>query len=251
MVKWRVFKLDSYDGYTNMDFDQAILEDVINGGSPTIRFSRWKPKGISLGYDQKAENIVDVEKCQKDNIVCVKRITGGGILFHGEEEIWYSFVAPATLFSNIEESYRKILTPIMKVIKSLNIDVKIGNENDLIVENRKISVNFQLREQGVILQHGNLLITPDLESMKKYIHTHLTLNQMKEKVIGVSELSDIKIEELYDKLIEEFMLGKDYEFGDYDLLKDRISEILAEKKTQDINDQDVSNGEESRICYFG
>ena len=246
MVKWRIFPLEAYDGYTNMAFDEAILDDVIKGGHPTIRFYKWKPSAISLGYNQKIENEIKLEECKNDNIIYVKRKTGGGTVFHGEEELTYCFVAPATMFSNLEESYRKICTPIIKALKSLKINVRIDNKNDLVHENRKISGNAQVREEGVILQHGTILWKPDYEGMQKYLDVNLSLDKIKEKVVGVADIRDVSLEEMYKCILEEFVHGKEYEIGDISHLRESITNILTIKKTESLE-----QGRELQwSCYF-
>jgi len=244
MIRWRIIKLNSYDAYTNFAFDNAILEDVIKGGNPTIRFYKFDEITFSVGSNQN-QHLINKEICEKDNIRTIRRKTEGGVLFHGMDELHYSFIAPATIFSNVEESYRKILTPIIKVLKSLKIEVRIGNENDLVVDHRKISLNSQIKEEGVLFLQGKILFNPDIKNMQKYLENNLTLKEIKEKVVGVSEFSDISFEELYERILGEFLIGKEYNFSQAEELKKRILEILADKKTEDI-----SQGEERYNSYF-
>ena|SRR3989344_3100871 len=246
MTKWRIFPLETYDGYTNMAFDEAILLDVINGGPPTIRLYMWKPRAISIGYNQKIETEIKIDECKNENIICVKRKTGGGAVFHGAQELTYSFVAPATMFSNLEESYRKICTPIIKALKSLKINVRIDNKNDLVHENRKISGNAQVREQGVILQHGTILWKPDYEGMSRYLDVSLDIEDIKAKVVGVADIKGVSLEELYNLILEGFVHGKEYNLGDIDKLRESINNLLAVKKTDSLD-----QGRELQwSCYF-
>ncbi|MDY7082785.1 MAG: lipoate--protein ligase family protein, partial [Halobacteria archaeon] len=56
-LDWRILGFDTYDAFTNMAIDEAVSEKVAAGESPpTIRFYRWKPSAVSIGYFQSLED---------------------------------------------------------------------------------------------------------------------------------------------------------------------------------------------------
>ena len=81
-------------GIVNMAIDAELLDSAINNNEkePIIRFYAWKPKCVSLGRNQKPDNI-DIEYCKQNNIDIVQRITGGRGLLH-DNEVTYSFICP-------------------------------------------------------------------------------------------------------------------------------------------------------------
>ena len=82
------------DAYTNMAIDEAIMTLVSKAKVPaTLRFFAWKPAAISIGYFQSLDKEVDLEKCKELGVDYVRRITGGGAVFH-DAEITYSFHIP-------------------------------------------------------------------------------------------------------------------------------------------------------------
>ena len=76
--------INSRSAAMNMAIDEALLENVV---APTIRFYRWNHPALSFGYFGKFE---DAARYQRD---IVRRWTGGGIVFHGED-LTYSVVIP-------------------------------------------------------------------------------------------------------------------------------------------------------------
>ena len=82
------------DGYNtaamNMAIDEAIMRETKKTGMPTVRFYSWKPPAISIGYFQGLEQEVDLQKCKEFGVDFVRRITGGGAVFH-DMELTYSF----------------------------------------------------------------------------------------------------------------------------------------------------------------
>ncbi|MGB9779129.1 MAG: lipoate--protein ligase family protein, partial [Candidatus Bathyarchaeales archaeon] len=86
MNDWRLLKLETHNAYTNMAIDEAILTARIHNLIPnTIRFYRWKPSAVSIGKFQNIQNEVNIENCKKYGVDVVRRITGGGTVYHDAE----------------------------------------------------------------------------------------------------------------------------------------------------------------------
>lgn len=154
------------DAFTNMAIDEAILTMVSKGKVlATLRLFGWKPAAISIGYFQNMQKEVDLEKCNKLGIDAVRRITGGGAVFH-DKEITYSISIPEKdVPKDIMQSYDLICRAIIKGLKHLGIDAKYAPLNDIAVNGKKISGNAQTRRNGVCLQHGTILIDVDVDKM--------------------------------------------------------------------------------------
>ena len=99
-MRWRIVGLETHDAYFNMAIDEVLLERVSEKLSPpTIRFYRWSPSAVSIGRFQSMEEEVNVERCRETGVDYVRRITGGGAVYHDNGgEITYSLVAPEAEF---------------------------------------------------------------------------------------------------------------------------------------------------------
>jgi len=82
------------NGYLSMGLDEALLLLRANDKIPdTFRFYSFLPSCVSIGYFQRLESSIDLDFCKKNNIDYVRRITGGGNVFHDSlGEITYSVV---------------------------------------------------------------------------------------------------------------------------------------------------------------
>jgi lipoate-protein ligase A len=166
-MHWRLIKTGYSDAFTNMAIDEAICRLHEFNDSPTVRFYGWKPSAVSIGYFQSLKEEVDTKKCAESKVDVVRRITGGGAVFH-EKELTYSFVCSEKaniVPKNIMESYKKICHSLVLGFKHLNLNACFAPLNDILVENQKISGNAQTRKEGNILQHGTILIEVDVEKM--------------------------------------------------------------------------------------
>jgi len=77
---------DEHSAAMNMAIDEALLDSV---AIPSIRFYRWRSPALSFGYFGKFTDVADYVG-ERD---LVRRWTGGGIVFHGED-LTYSIVVP-------------------------------------------------------------------------------------------------------------------------------------------------------------
>lgn len=152
----------------NMGLDEALLRAVAEGTSlSTLRFYGWKPAAVSLGYFQGLQEEIDMEACRKAGIDVVRRITGGGAVFHSHEAT-YSIGLPLDhplACQNILESYRLLLCGITEGLATLGIRAEFAPINDIIVDGKKISGNAQTRKLGCILQHGTIILDVDVDQM--------------------------------------------------------------------------------------
>lgn len=108
---WRVLPFQTDDGPTNMAVDEAILRARAEEKVPnTIRFYRWKPSTASIGRNQSLNTEIDVEAAKKHGVDIVRRISGGGAVFHdAENEITYSVTASENdirdIFHNMDDKF--------------------------------------------------------------------------------------------------------------------------------------------------
>jgi lipoate-protein ligase A len=189
----RLLKTGHNNGYWNMALDEVLMKSISKSttDTPTLRLYGWFPTAVSIGYFQSIDQEVNIENCKKMGIDIVRRITGGGSVLH-ESELTYSFIT-REYPQNILESYKMICDPITICLVDLGFNkVRFSPLNDVIVNGKKVSGNAQTRKEGILLQHGTILLDVDLEKMfsvlkipKQKIHDKL-INNVKERVVGLN-----------------------------------------------------------------
>jgi len=174
MNTWRILKLETYNAAMNMAIDEAILRCRVAGSVPnTLRFYCWNPSAVSIGKFQKLENEVNLENCAKLGVDTVRRISGGGTVFHDSEgEVTYSVIAKTEDMGakDIAEVYSRIYAVISEALRIMGIaaDFSPGDAKNcpnLTVNGKKISGSAQANKSGIVLQHGTLLLDVDLPKM--------------------------------------------------------------------------------------
>jgi lipoate-protein ligase A len=202
MGVWRLLKLETHNAFMNMALDEAVLRARISERVPnTLRFYRWKPSAVSVGKFQKLENEVYLENCRRLSVDVVRRITGGGTVYHdAEDEVTYSVIARTEDLgvSDVAAVYARIYAGIADVLRLLGITADF-NEGDakncpnLTVKGKKISGSAQAHKSGVVLQHGTLLLNVDLERMFTLLRVPWAKTCM--EVVGVAKKKITSVKE--------------------------------------------------------
>ena len=174
MHTWRLLETKTENASMNMAIDEAVLAARASNQVPdTLRLYRWSPSAVSIGKFQNPMIEVNLENCRKLNVSMVRRISGGGTVYHDEqEEITFGVTASAQNLgvTDTTSTYLMVYAGIKDALRILGITADF-NEGDLrncpnlTVKNRKISGSAQARKSGTILQHGTLLLNVDLEKM--------------------------------------------------------------------------------------
>ncbi len=169
-MKCRLMDGGASDAYYNMALDEGILEGVSAGRSPpTLRFYAWRPPAVSIGYFQGIREEADLDSCFRDGVDVVRRLTGGGAVYH-DAELTYSFIAPESAVpEDILESYRHVCRGLILGLADLKVKAEFAPLNDIVAGGRKISGNAQTRRMGCVLQHGTVLLSVDVERMFRYL----------------------------------------------------------------------------------
>jgi lipoate-protein ligase A len=236
--EWRYLITEDNNAAYNMAIDKAVM--IANSEKkvpPTIRFYTWKPPAISIGYFQSLNDEVDLDLCKKLGVNYVRRITGGGAVFH-EKELTYSIVISESykeIPKNIIDSYRRICGALIKGLKILGIESKYVPINDIITEGKKISGNAQTRKYKTILQHGTVLIDVNVDKMFRLLK--IPDEKIRDKMISdakkrVTSINHVLKKNLsFKQVCDSMKKGFEQEFN-VSLIKGNLTreEIILAKK---------------------
>ena len=191
---WRFLNTHSGNAFFNMAVDEAVLNSISRKESPpTFRVYGWNPPAISFGYAQRISREINIEKCAESGIDIVRRPTGGRAVLHWNEPT-YSVLCPAEdslLGGPISEAYRKISISLVSALRGLGTDARFEAgkkpvpsprgrdlslpcfsstaQFEITIEGRKIVGSAQRRFNGMLLQHGSLLIGSEHKNIVNYL----------------------------------------------------------------------------------
>jgi lipoate-protein ligase A len=177
---WRLMDTGPLSGPENMAIDEALLDCFKPDRSPPVlRLYGWNPPAFSCGRFQQPDRIIDLEQCQRAGIPVVKRITGGGVIFHSQE-LTYALVCPAAFIPgsrSVKSAFFHLTSFLLAFYRSLGLSPchaidyngrkqRLGERTplcfagtescDILIKGRKIGGNAQRRLKGTIFQHGSI-----------------------------------------------------------------------------------------------
>lgn len=210
------------DGKFNMDFDSQRLDDVINNKVlPMFRVYGWKPWAVSLGANQK-ENDINAEECKKRNIDIVRRPTGGRAVLHANE-ITYSVVTPIPKNSSASLLYRDIHLLIIQTLRKsgkIELDFEKSQPNfhnfyksevsslscfasaaryEIEFEGKKLVGSAQKITDGFLLQHGSILLGSAYELISEL--ANVSSQELKERLKELTLAHSITLEDILNRVV--------------------------------------------------
>ena len=221
MVPWRLLKLETYDAFTNMAVDEAIVNARIKDLVPnTLRLYQWKPSAVSVGRFQDVFNEVHVGNCQQEGVDIVRRNSGGGTVYHDNQgEITYSVIAKEKDFgtTDVVQAYNTICNGLIEAAKILGVKADFNkgdpkNCPNIAIDGKKISGSAQFHKGGVLLQHGTFLLDIDLQKMFTFLRVPWakTVNDVvcvaQDRLTSIKDALDRQVptQEAYEALVTGF-----------------------------------------------
>jgi len=216
---WRLVPFATGNGALNMAIDKAVVESVsFNESSPTMRFYGWDPPCVTIGCFQSAADEVDLDVCKRLGVDVVRRRTGGGAVFHDAMgEITYSVICPERMVGpDILASYRLVCGWIVDALRTFGIEAEHRPINDVHVNGKKVSGNAQTRRSGVFAMHGTVLYKVDRARMFGVLRvgkekvSDKEVKDVGQGVIGVSELTNVGLDDLQEAMVLSFLKEKQW-----------------------------------------
>ena len=236
--KFRLIISNKNNARINMATDEALTLSYKKDDMPILRLYHWE-KSFTLGISQK---ISDYEYLKEYENNCAKRITGGGVLFHGHDLSYSLILSPSYLEGlSVKGSYEKICNFLLAFYKKLGLDAKYVKDDeslslsksqfcqvgfeayDIVCDGKKIGGNAQRRTKKFIFQHGSIPLENILSNTQEKAEIGNTLYDF-----GI----DISYEKAQKLLIEAFEETFIVEFEETTLNqieKENLSLLLKEK----------------------
>jgi len=140
----------------------AIEEYLIKSIAPKeeiLLFYINKPS-IIIGRNQNTIQEINVDYVKANDIIVVRRLSGGGAVYHDLGNLNFSFIAPNS--PGNFHNFQKFTQPVIKVLMKMGVPAELSGRNDILVDGKKISGNAQYVSGPRMVSHGTLLWDTDL-----------------------------------------------------------------------------------------
>lgn len=209
----------------NLDVNNTYLLFYINEPS------------IIIGKNQNTIEEINTEYVEKNGIHVVRRLSGGGAVYHDLGNLNFSFITKddGDSFMN----FQKFTKPVIQALEKIGVKAEMKGRNDILVEGRKVSGNAQFATRGRMFSHGTLMFDSEIENVVSALKVRKDkieskgIKSIRSRVANISEFLSEKmtIEAFKQLLLRNIFEGAD-EIPEYILTDDDWKKIheISEKR---------------------
>lgn len=192
---------------------------------------------IIIGKNQNTVEEINTEYVENSGIHVVRRLSGGGAVYHDLGNLNFSFIMKddGKSFHN----FKKFTEPVVRALQELGVDAEMTGRNDLQVGERKISGNAQFSTRGKMFSHGTLLFDSEIENVvsalkvnaEKYVSK--STKSIRSRVANIAEFlkEPLSIEQFRERLLQS-IFGQTEEIPFYELTAEDWAKVqkLADER---------------------
>ncbi|WP_138494170.1 lipoate--protein ligase [Paenibacillus pinistramenti] len=227
-------------GITDASINLAIEEYALRHlpADETYLLFYINAPSIIIGKHQNTIEEINAEYVKDNNVKVVRRLSGGGAVYHDLGNLNFSFITKddGESFHN----FRKFTQPVVEALRHFGVNAELTGRNDLQVGDQKISGNAQFSTRGRMFSHGTLMFNLNLDNVAAALHANpekfksKSTKSVRSRVANIIDFMDkkITIEEFRSELLR-YIFGMDpeavpqYKLNDQDWAK--INEISEQR----------------------
>ena len=186
-------------------FNQAAEEYFLKNTDDDV-FMLWRNNNaIIVGKHQNTLAEINVNHVEHRGIKVVRRLTGGGAVFHDLGNINYTFIMGYGE-EGAKVDFKKYNQPIIDVLSGLGVNAHFSGRNDILIGDQKFSGNaeFIYHQKQRVLHHGTLLYASEIKDISDALNVNPLKFEGKSRKSVRSRVTNISSHLKEDITLEQF-----------------------------------------------
>ncbi|EOH89336.1 lipoate--protein ligase [Enterococcus villorum] len=153
---------DKHDPRINLAIEHFLLQEM-PVEEPILLFYINEPS-IIIGRNQNTIEEINREYVEQQGIHVVRRLSGGGAVYHDLGNLNFSFIMPDD--GNSFRDFAKVTKPIIQALHELGVSgAELKGRNDLVIDGMKFSGNAMYATNGRMFAHGTIMFDSDINEV--------------------------------------------------------------------------------------
>ncbi|MGV1237434.1 lipoate--protein ligase [Enterococcus hirae] len=221
---------DKHDPRINLAIEQFLLQEM-PVDEPILLFYINEPS-IIIGRNQNTIEEINRDYVEQQGIHVVRRLSGGGAVYHDFGNLNFSFIMPDD--GDSFRDFAKVTKPIIQALHELGVSgAELKGRNDLVIDGMKFSGNAMYATNGRMFAHGTIMFDSDINEVVNALK--VKKDKIESKGIKSIRSRVTNIKPFLPKERQEMLTE---EFRDEILLKIFGVATLAEVNTYQLTDKD-------------
>ena len=184
---WRYIEEDHVTASYGLACDEYLMNTSSSGDSDfpvTLRLYTYKDHCALAGRFQSIRDEIDIEACEKEGFQYGRRLTGGGAIIMGQNQLGICLTTRAGYFKweKVRDLYVLFSKPLINALQSFGIQATFRSKNDLEVGGKKIAgLGVHISPEGNVQFHTSLLVDLDIDVMLKVLN--IPIQKLSDKVL--------------------------------------------------------------------
>ncbi len=168
-AKIEAMKFVNNNGITDPSVNLAIEEFLLRylTSEPELVLFYINEPSVIIGRNQNSVEEVDPDFIQENKINVVRRLSGGGAVYHDHGNLNFSYISSAA--ENLH-NYQHFINPVVEALNKLGVPAELKGKSDVFVDGKKISGNAQYASRGRMVSHGTILFNTNVKHMMQALN---------------------------------------------------------------------------------
>ncbi|KXH84124.1 lipoate--protein ligase [Sporosarcina sp. HYO08] len=148
------------DPRINLAIEEYALKTMDINRDSFLLFYINEPS-IIIGKNQNTVEEIDTEYVDANGIHVVRRLSGGGAVYHDLGNLNFSFITKDD--GDSFRNFKKFTEPVIQALAEMGVKAELLGRNDILIDGRKVSGNAQFSTNGRMFSHGTLMFDTEIE----------------------------------------------------------------------------------------